>query len=215
MCILTQEQKTDIDERQSNESECSERTRGLQRCSSEERKQGNRKEKQNKTKKAESRKEVEMVPAEGPHSDEILSIQNRRQRALIIEVVTHVSLCVPADYGYKGSAWSLSILETADFPTPAPKLETLCLQMELSSIQRTTVSVQHFLLLCKVQINCSSLISIGISAFLVRSEAQSPWKKILLFLPVFRILTSFFRKIQFNSTNILKDFQSDAKRKER
>lgn len=72
-------------------------------------------------KKAESRKEVEMVPAEGPHSDEILSIQNRRQRALIIEVVTHVSLCVPADYGYKGNAWSLSILETLQTSLPQPQ----------------------------------------------------------------------------------------------
>lgn len=44
-------------------------------------------------KKAASRKEVEMVPAgEGPRSDKILSIQNRRERALIMTAVAHVSL---------------------------------------------------------------------------------------------------------------------------
>lgn len=44
------------------------------------------------------------------------------------------------------------------------------------------------------------------------------WKKALLFLPVFRVLTSFVRQIQLNSTNILKGFSRkdlvlDAKRK--
>lgn len=41
----------------------------------------------------ESRKEIEMVLAgEDPHSDDILSIQNRRERALVMEVMIHLSL---------------------------------------------------------------------------------------------------------------------------
>jgi len=92
------------------ESECSERAGGFCDAILMKLKWRNRKKEK---KKAESRKEVEMVPAgEGPHSDEILSIQNRRERMLIMKVMAHVSLRTHAEYGYKGSAWSLSVLET-------------------------------------------------------------------------------------------------------
>lgn len=73
------------------ESECSEKARRLLSCYSDETKA----KKQKGKKKAESRKEVEIVLAgEDPHS-EILSMQNRKKNALIMKIMAHVSLlCV-------------------------------------------------------------------------------------------------------------------------